>query len=390
MIAVGSVEEVRAALRRPEGSVPWTELFGRVEAARVAGEVGFLVALLAAIYPARETARQWSPERHLAMQAFRALALIPGEAAVRGLWTRAHAADQPTVLAAALAKVQPLEVLEAVIAEAPRAAREIAAGWLHESVYYGAEPLAAPALARFAAQLQAEGHPLGRVPLRLTELEQEMGRSAPHLSATGVGSWGIRPTSWDEVIDPRPACAATWREVKDAAWAATVAGIFLTPGVVCNARVEARRWVLAEPIDAAQLGAPLLRALQPDCVTGLLEDDEDLNSAVDPATARVFARPATVTEVVARLLSLAIGWRCYGTYNGVGTGRARTFAGLAALCELPPGSAWEAIEAAARARRWALFRVEGRWFEQVCEDFGVMALDPSGRRVAVVAETDTD
>ena len=94
--------------------------------------------------------------------------------------------------------------------------------------------------------------------------------------------------------------------------------------------------------------------------------------------------------MLARLLSLAIGWRCYGKYTGVGTGRARAFAGLAALCELPADSEWEAIEAAARARRFALFRVEGRWFEQVCEDFGVMVLDPSGRRVAIVAETDTD
>lgn len=390
MSTVESVEEVQAALRRPEGSVPWTELFGRVEAAWAAGEVAFLVDLLAAIYPAREAPSQWSPERHLAGQAFRALALTPSEAAVRGLWRRAHTADEPTILAAALAKVQPLEVLAAVVGEARGAARDIAAGWLHESVYRGAEPLAIPALARFAAELRAEGHPLGRVPLRLTGLEQEMVRSEPHLSSTGVGSWGVGPTSWDETIDPRPACAVTWREVKDTAWAARVAGIFLAPGVVCNARVEARRWTLAEPVEAASLGAPLLRALQPDCVTGLLADDEELTATVDPAAAKVFARAASVTEVVARLLSLAIGWRCYGTYTGVGPGRARAFAGLAALCELPAEREWEAIEAAARARRYALFRVEGRWFEQVCEDFGVMVLDPSGRRVTVVAETDTD
>ena len=389
-VAVGSVEEVLVALRGPERSLPWEVLYGRVEAARAAGEVEFLVELLAKMVPVRATGRQWSPGQHLALVVFRALAIIPGEAAVRGLLARAHTADEPTILAAALAQEQPLELLAAVASEARGAAREIAAGWLHESVYRGAEPQAVPELASFAAALRAEGHPLGRVPLRLTELEREMQRHPPRVSSRGYGSWGIGPTSWDEAIDPRPACAAVVREVKDAGWAATVAGIFVAPGVVCNARVEARRWVLAEAIDAAQLGAPLLRALQPDCVTGLLADDEDLTGAVDPAEAKVFARAASATEVLARLLSLAIGWRCYGKYTGVGTGRARAFAGLAALCELPVESEWEAIEAAARARSWALFRVEGRWFYQVCEDFGVMALDPSGRRVAIVAETDSD
>ena len=389
-IAVESVEAVLAALGGSEKSVPWEALYGRIEAARAAGEAGFLVELLTRMYSARESAPQWSRAKHLALVMFRALATIPGEAAVRGLLARAHTADEPTVLAAALAQGQPLELLAGVASEVTGAAREIAAGWLHESVYWGAEPLAVPELARFAARLRAEGHPLGRVPLRLTGLEREMQRSGPRVSSRGYGSWGIGPMSWDQGRDPRPACAAVGREVKDAAWAATVAGIFVAPGVVCNARVEARRWVLAEAIDAAQLGAPLLRALQPDCVTGLLADDEDLTGAVDPAEAKVFARAASATEVLARLLSLAIGWRCYGKYTGVGTGRARAFAGLAALCELPAESEWEAIEAAARARSWALFRVEGRWFYQVCEDFGVMALDPSGRRVAIVAETDSD
>ena len=69
--------EVLAALGGPEKSVPWEALYGRIEAARAAGDAGFLVELLAAVYPARESGRQWSRAKNLALVAFRALATIP-------------------------------------------------------------------------------------------------------------------------------------------------------------------------------------------------------------------------------------------------------------------------------------------------------------------------
>ena len=63
---------------------------------------------------------------------------------------------------------------------------------------------------------------------------------------------------------------------------------------------------------------------------------------------------------------------------------------MAALCDLGSDAPRDDVDRALMERGFATFETDTRWFDHVCEDFGLLVLDPSGTSVDVVAETDSD
>lgn len=396
MLALAAVDDVLRALHTAEpGKTPWQDVHARLERARADADAAFLAGLLdAGEPPLAGGGASFSPGSSLAETALRALALIPEPAAVAALIARVRWTTLPTQLAAALAKAQPLShLVQAVRAPTTDAAAvSLLAAWMHERVYHDAAGLAHPVFAAFAGRLREEGHPLARVPLTLTSLEAGTTRRPLLIGMNVFSSWSLSGPA-ESPLDPRGACDLRATAHDEWSWAARVREIFCPAGEVTNARVEAIRYLLDAPVDVDLLGAPLLRALAPDCMTGRRDDDEDGRAdepAPDLTAVTVHARRVEPAEALGWFLHLAIGWRCYGAYGGVGPGRARAYAGLGALCGASPDTPWSDIDRAARERHFALFNADTRWFDRVCEDFGCLVLDPSRDVVTVVAETDSD
>ncbi|MFD5515399.1 DUF6183 family protein [Streptomyces sp. NPDC127066] len=63
---------------------------------------------------------------------------------------------------------------------------------------------------------------------------------------------------------------------------------------------------------------------------------------------------------------------------------------LAALVGCPEGAGAAEVEARVTACAWHGFDAGTKWFEQVAWDIGLAVLSPDGRRLAVLAATDTD
>lgn len=389
-----TLQQVLAELGRADtNAIAWTPLYERVDRALAERDVPWLSELLRALVPPPYDGRPaWSPGRHLASVAFTALALVPTVDAARETLALVLVVrcGHKAQIAAALAEVHPIHHLEAVLPFAREPIpREIGALWLHESAYHDAAPEQAPALVAWVAELERVGHPLARVPLALTGLERGLRRMGPGIRPRSSSSWHFEP-SWEQgVDDQRSALALVATETQDPELVRRVTAAFVPPPTVSNARVEVRRFLLAAPLDRADLGAPVLRALRPGCITGHTGEDHE-GPLVDPDVVGIRARVVSPQSALAMLLHVAIGSRCYGQYAGVGPGRARAFDAAAALCGLPPGQSFDTVDAEVRKRRFAFFSSDSPWFDHICEDFGLLVLDPSGTELVIVAETDSD
>lgn len=387
-----TLQQVLAELGRADtNAIAWTPLYERVERALAERDAPWLSELLRALVPEPYDGRPaWSPHTHLASVAFPALALVPTADAARETLALAARCRHRTQLAAALAEAHPIHHLEATLASAmDGVARDVAAAWLHESAYHDAAPEQVPALVAWVAELERVEHPLARVPLALTGLERGLRRMGPGIRPRSSSSWHFQP-SWEQgAEDPRPALPLVATETQDSELVRRVTAAFVPPGTISNARVEVRRFLLASALDRADLGAPVLRALRPGCITGHTGEDHE-GPLVDPDVIGIRSRAVSPQSALAMLLHVAIGSRCYGEYAGVGPGRARAFDAAAALCGLPSSVSFDVIDAEMRRRRFAFFSSDSPWFDHICEDYGLLVLDPSGTELVIVAETDSD
>ncbi|WP_280525014.1 DUF6183 family protein [Streptomyces inhibens] len=144
---------------------------------------------------------------------------------------------------------------------------------------------------------------------------------------------------------------------------------------------EGRCYELPEPLDAADWNAALLTGLPADCLSGL-------------TAGTLAAVHTTADDVPADLFLAAFSGGLWG--QGLDGAYARRAArrGLYALMDLP----WEVShhEAVRRAagHRWLRFtaerHTENRWFHGDLSDVGFAVLDPTRRRIALLAATDTD
>lgn len=372
--------------------LPWNELYDSIGNAFTASDGAYIGNLLEALdLPLTQPQRQYSAAVHLGEVAFRALASIPGEAHARKLLSLAPRASGLALLGAALASSQSIDLLARLCSENAFDAvgRALLMAWAHESVYHDARPLEHPGIVALANEFREEGNALGRVPLAQTAVEATITKSPPAIGPRSFGSWNIRPPWFQSPIDGRAALSVTATEVTEAPRARRVSRTFFPDGAPHNVRVEARRFLLAAPISAESLGAPLLRLLEVDCMTGRNDEEPSIKS-VDQASVVVRTRPISPADALAWFLHFAISWRCYGEYAGVGPGRERAFDAMAALCDLGSDVPWDEVARALSMRSFVFFEADTPWFGHICEDFGCLVLDPSRTIVDVIAETDCD
>ena len=388
-----SVASVVAGLDADPSRIAWPEIYRTVVDAQRAGETAWLAELLDALRPATPGDTRWSAPQHLAQFACRALATVPTYEAAYALVSRAATCTQRPLVAAALAQTHPVATWEdlARLAWRQRAPRALLTLWMHEAVYLGADLTAAvEPIALLRRDFEAfEGE--ARVPLALVSWERELPRSPPHITAQSYGSWRVGSGVPRPPPDPRPAVPMACVEVPEPAWVQRVAEAFVPRGTLSNAKVEARRFLLARPLDPDALGAPVLRALSPARVArGDDVGDEDATLLPLAPEVEVRVQPSSPQTLAASLLHAAIGARCYGQYAGVGPGRRRAWNALAALCDLSADAPWAQVAAELGERRVVAFDADSAWFDHIGDDLGFLVLDAAGTTLTLFAATDSD
>jgi hypothetical protein len=71
-------------------------------------------------------------------------------------------------------------------------------------------------------------------------------------------------------------------------------------------------------------------------------------------------------------------------------GRLAAWQSTAGLCGAPAGASAREVERRALGSTWFHFEADTDWFHNEIHDYGIAALAPGRRRVAVPAATDTD
>ncbi|MFG2986436.1 DUF6183 family protein [Streptomyces sp. NPDC048258] len=158
-------------------------------------------------------------------------------------------------------------------------------------------------------------------------------------------------------------------EVHEAIVAAPTAGDFGSCGA----------WVFApeEPVDPALVPA-LVPTLPMPCLEGL------------GAEGRFEISRQSLAEVWRMLFSTASEGGVYGPGAHGAYGRRAAWWSLAGLSGTPLDATAQEVERHAEQSTWFRFECDTEWFHNEIYDYGIVALSPGRRRIAVLAVTDTD
>ncbi|MGW4379851.1 DUF6183 family protein [Kitasatospora sp. NPDC004531] len=339
------------------------------------GDAAFLADLgLAVSEHLDEADRVWQ-YRSVFDHSLRLLAITPAAENVRQA-LRLLAADRPTVharvrLAASLlaSGQHPEDLAQAFTGPA---SDELRACLVHELVLRGADLAALPGILAGASAPHLAHHPLGALPLTRSPLE--ILADLPSYSASGTVHTLPDASSAGEPLTVRragalpPAVETTTPEA-----AAELGRAFADWTEESNGEIEARVFEFAEPLPADAVGAALL-ALGLDCLAGTTAGTLAVSTCPPAEAWRVLFGAAS----------------CGGAYDeGVrgAYGRLAAWQSLTALADATPATA----ESRATACRWFTFAAPtSTWFAHIAWDRALAALTPDGRRLAVLAATDTD
>ncbi|MCX4545430.1 DUF6183 family protein [Streptomyces sp. NBC_01565] len=138
-------------------------------------------------------------------------------------------------------------------------------------------------------------------------------------------------------------------------------------------------WVFAldEPLDPSLVPA-LVPTLPMPCVAGL------------GPTARFEIARRPLEDIWQILFSTVSMGGCYGRQALGAFGRRKVWWSLAGLSGAPLGASAEEVERYAVQSTWFRFECDSGWFHNEFQDYGIAALSPDRRRIAVLAATDTD
>jgi hypothetical protein len=282
--------------------------------------------------------------------------------------------------ASLLAACQPPEDLAAAFYDRPvpgGVSEELRACLVHELVLRGIDVANAPGIARWATSPHWRHHPLSRLPLTLSDVED----GGPWLVRHRLDGDGGHPLPYGQSASlpiPVPATARVppLEETTTRAWAATAASAVASWTEESNGRVEARVFEFAEPLDTDAAPTALL-GLGVECLHGIGE--------------RGFSVSVYPLRNVWRVLFAAAatgGAHDHGSFGAYG--RLAAWQSLAGLAGAADGAPTDEVEARSRACSWYDFGADTPWFAHVVWDFGLAALAPDRRRLAVLAATDTD
>ncbi|GAA4837279.1 DUF6183 family protein [Kitasatospora terrestris] len=245
--------------------------------------------------------------------------------------------------------------------------QELRACLLHELLLRGA------AVTAWADSVPLPEHPLSVLPLTRLEIERRAVRPRGFANGSGVaayGAWKLRPPNeafaGPAVLDVTSEKVATAIGSAVAAWPEE-----------SNGQLEARVFAFADPLDPVLVPAAL-PTLGLACLAGAAESSGLVWN---------FRTPEEAWQV---LFAAAYNGGAYGPGLGGAYGRLAAWQSAAALVGAAPDTGAERVEELARRCTWYGFAAGTDWFDQVAWDLGVAVLGPDGRRLAVLAATDTD
>ncbi|MFF4384808.1 DUF6183 family protein [Kitasatospora sp. NPDC001547] len=257
-----------------------------------------------------------------------------------------------------------------------RASEELRACLVHELVLRGVVVEEVSGIAGWATSPHWSHHPLGWLPLTLSDMERTA--DLPSYSIRGSGhSMPYGAAEGRDLAVTTSARVPSAEETTTQASATAMAKAVANWVEESNGRIEARVFDFAEPLEARLVPDALL-TLGLECLGGV-GTKTALSVAVRPlaqAWRVLFAAAST---------GGAYNSGSYGAY-----GRLAAWQSLAALAGSPEGATAGEVEAHLRDCVWHGFGTDTKWFEQVAWDIGLAVLAPGRRHLAVLAATDTD
>ncbi|MFE9737035.1 DUF6183 family protein [Streptomyces sp. NPDC006477] len=276
--------------------------------------------------------------------------------------------------ASLLASSQPAEKLAEAFTG--NASEELRACLVHELVLRGVAVTETPGIAGWATSPHWKHHPLGWLPLALSDVEGQP--DLPSYSTQGSShSMPYGPSENGRVVVERGAHVPPVEETTTPAVAKGISAAVANWAGESNGRIEARVFDLAAPLDAESVPSALL-ALGLECLK-------------DAGRKTAFSVMACPPDRAWRVLFAAAS--SGGAYNSGARGaygRLAAWQSLASLAGAAEGVPVETAEARVRECAWYGFDADTKWFERVAWDIGLAAVSPERRRLAVLAATDTD
>ncbi|GAB3841213.1 DUF6183 family protein [Dactylosporangium cerinum] len=235
---------------------------------------------------------------------------------------------------------------------------ELRACVLHELVVRGAEVQHRP----------VGQHPLHWLPRSLTPLEGRPELPFYSINGRSHGTAGI-------TVPPAPGDgpAVPARETTTDADAAALGAAVANWADWSNGRVEARTFALDGDLHPDAVGATLL-GLGLESVPGLRQQPG----------------PCTAHQAWRQLFLAASTGGAYNAGDFGAYGRLFAWRSVAALAGAPSDASPAGVESVARAASWHSFAGATDWFDDVAWDVGLAVVSPDGRRLAVLAASDTD
>ncbi|MGI5239951.1 DUF6183 family protein [Dactylosporangium sp. CA-139066] len=331
---------------------------------RVAGGDGAFVAGLGIALWRRYGGQPYPPWQYRSIfdRVVRLLALSPGTVADAVRLLAVVGEGRPLRFSAALlasghgaGQLQP-----ALGAAAPN---ELRACLLHELVLRGSdvEP-------GWTGEAWWREHPLAWLPAKLTALEGRPKVTRYTLDGGRAGLLPAVPTCFEEGGGPVPAARETTTEQEAAAIGAAVRNW----ATESNGHVAAHTYALDGTLRPGAVGATL-RGLGLECLQGF----GGLGSC-------------TAGDAWQQLFAAASAGGAYNAGEYGAYGRLAAWRSAGALAGAPAGASAAETERITRASAWYGFAGETDWFRRDGWDIGLAAVSPDGRRLALLAATDTD
>ncbi|MFJ3876646.1 DUF6183 family protein [Streptomyces sp. NPDC090077] len=348
-------------------------VWGEPERRAAAGDLAYLGELGAQLSDRREEAalRARTYGEQLAY-VVRVLALTPGRDALVELMRLVdgkRAASDLWGLASLLAEHHPAADLVAAVFDRPGAGATDHLGpcLYHELLLRGADMAGVPQ--------PWSSHTLAWLPRQLRDFEAGAEFPRRTVSGSAGGFWTRIPA--EGRLDP-PVPRTTERSaLRNSVTAEVHESIVSAPESGDWGHADAWVFLPEEPLAPEQVPA-LLPMLPMPCTD------------VGP-TYRFEVARSPLGEVWRLLFASASMGGVYGGGVGGAFGRMWAWRSLAGLAGAEAGAGAEEVERLARATTWFRFEADSGWFHnEIGADYGIAALSPDGRRLAVLAATDTD
>lgn len=274
--------------------------------------------------------------------------------------------------ASVLASAQTPDDLAVVFVEA--GTEELRTCLVHELVLRGTDLDDLPGATRWARSPRVAHHPLAWLPLRASEVEAVVdlpsfsaGGSSVPLPYASLGGTVVRHQA-----EPLPPVELVTTPEEAGSVSAAVQGW----AEESNGRVVAEVLALGAPVGAGGVPVALLAAGL-ECWEGVRAGAFDVLETSPQAVWRV-------------LFAAASNGGAYGGGESGAYGRLAAWRSLAGLAGAPGGASFADVERRVLACGWFAPRADTSWFDRVVWDLAAAALHPDGRRIGVLAATDTD